>query len=703
MSATLKDPQYEKQKARSLDYGLRKSLKGRDIGTPPAVSDPELRELVANDLEQFLLRLFPKIFKWPFSEDQRLSIQQMDGVIDRGGLQAVADPRGTGKTQRAIRAALKAVLTGKRKYVCIVAATDKAARRIIKALKTIVCYNRLLYRLFPNELHGFPQLQGDNRKAPGQLINGQKTHISLKTDEIVFPQIPGSACAGAIISSCGITGNVRGQFHTPPGLDDGESEVINVDSESEDVIRPDLVIVDDPQTKESARSQGQTQERLEIIEGDVLGLSGPDTAIACMVLCTVIEKDDLSERLLNEAKWHGRRTKTIYKFPSDMKAWDAYFEDYEEAIRIGEPERINQAYEAQRDQLDAGCELAWSERKESGDVSAIQTAMHIWHRCGPIAFASEYQNTPLVESNESSKPSTSAIVSKLIGLQRGIVPKWATKLTAAVDCQMTCLFWMVVAWSDDFTGHIVDYGVTPEQPRNYFTLRDVAPTLQAVSGSSQPEGALRHGLDMVAEKIIGKAWQHEDGGQMRVSKMLVDAGYKPDTVHEFALRSPYAANVLPCLGLGITAAKVPMEKWPSRSNEKMGWHWVEKRGEKRKATYGQLDTYHWKVFLCERISAVMGEKGSLTVFGDRPETHRLLIDHLRAESCTPTFGHGRSLWEWKCDPGVDNHWFDTLASNCAAASMVGSTLPGSVVSVQPVKSQSFSELQKQAKLRARNQ
>ena len=256
---------------------------------------------------------------------------------------------------------------------------------------------------------------------------------------------------------------------------------------------------------------------------------------------------------------------------------------------------------------------------------------------------------------------------------------------------------MVVAWGDDFSEHIVDYGITPEQPRNYFTLRDVSPTLQQKSGSSQTEGAIRWGLDFLAETLIGRPWPHEDGGEIRIGRMLVDAGYKPDVVHEFAMRSPYASVVLPCHGLGITAAKTPMDRWPTKPNEQIGWHWVVKRGEKRRATYGQLDTYHWKTFLCERIAAVVGEKGAMTLFGDRPETHRLLFDHLNAESCTQTFGQGRSLWEWKQKAGVDNHWFDCLASNCAAASMIGSSLPGGEMKVAPVKRVRFSEMQRAKK------
>jgi hypothetical protein len=412
----------------------------------------------------------------------------MDSVITRGGLLAIADPRGTGKTQRAIRGAIKAILTGKRKYVVIIAATEKKARAIIKSIRTILCYSQILADLFPAEVHGFRQLGGNNRKAGGQLCNGKQTEISIGADSIAFGEIPGSVACGAIIASCGITGDVRGQFHT---LQSGR------------VIRPDLLLADDPQTKESARSVEQTNERLEIIEGDCLGLAGPDTSIACLVLCTVIEKGDLSEQILGATKWHGVRTKTIYDFPTDMKAWDEYFADMEEFIRLETPEKINETYLERREILDAGCVLAWEHRKEDGDLTSIQTAMHILHRVGSNAFGAEFQNDPVVDADESTKPTFKGIELKTIGLARGVVPNWANILTLTIDVQMTCLFWMLVAWKKiDFTGHIVNYGAWPEQERTYYTLKEVTPTLQDLSQTTQPQGALRWGLDSITKDML---------------------------------------------------------------------------------------------------------------------------------------------------------------------------------------------------------
>ncbi len=118
-----------------------------------------------------------------------------------------------------------------------------------------------------------------------------------------------------------------------------------------------------------------------------------------------------------------------------------------------------------------------------------------------------------------------------------------------------------------------------------------------------------------------------------------------------------------------------MMEWPKKEGEKHGWHWVMRAGvQGRHVRHVTHDTNHWKTFVAERCSAKSGERGSMTVFGTKPEQHRLLMDHLAAETCVKTFGRGREVWEWKMRPGQDNHWLDTLCGASVAASMCGAAL-----------------------------
>jgi len=71
----------------------------------------------------------------------------------------------------------------------------------------------------------------------------------------------------------------------------------------------------------------------------------------------------------------------------------------------------------------------------------------------------------------------------------------------------------------------------------------------------------------------------------------------------------------------------------------------------------------------------MGDRGCLSLFGEKPDAHRLLADHLTSEFRVKTTGRGRDVDEWKLRPGrPDNHWLDCLTGAAVAASMLGVSL-----------------------------
>jgi hypothetical protein len=73
----------------------------------------------------------------------------------------------------------------------------------------------------------------------------------------------------------------------------------------------------------------------------------------------------------------------------------------------------------------------------------------------------------------------------------------------------------------------------------------------------------------------------------------------------------------------------------------------------------------------------MGDRSCLTLFGDHPDLHRLLAEHLTSEYRVRTEGRGRSVDEWKMRPERgDNHWFDCLVGCAVGASMQGAVLAG---------------------------
>src|SRR5690606_26679792 len=165
---------------------------------------------------------------------------------------------------------------------------------------------------FPEVCHPIRSLEGIANRCGGQLCQGERTHIGWTATEVILPTIAGSAAAGAIIKVAGITGRIRGmKFKRPDGK----------------TVRPSLVILDDPQTDESARSLSQCANRERIIAGAVLGLAGPGKKISGIMPCTVIRPGDMADRVLDRdqhPEWNGERTRLVDAFPTNEKLWDEY-------------------------------------------------------------------------------------------------------------------------------------------------------------------------------------------------------------------------------------------------------------------------------------------------------------------------------------------------------------------------------------------
>jgi hypothetical protein len=172
--------------------------------------------------------------------------------------------------------------------------------------------------------------------------------IGWGVDEAVMPTIPASRCSGSIVRVSGITGNIREALHTRAN---GTQ------------VRPTLLVCDDPQTDQSARSILQTAERLGVVNGAISGLAGPGERTAIIIPCTVIQHGDLADQLLDRQKnpsWHGERTKLVYSFPTATKLWAEYARIRDESLRAdGDGHEATEFYAARREQMDAGAEVAW--------------------------------------------------------------------------------------------------------------------------------------------------------------------------------------------------------------------------------------------------------------------------------------------------------------------------------------------------------
>ncbi len=679
---------YEAMKEAARARNAELSAIGRDIGDIPEVVDPHRKARAATDFRFFCEAYFPQTFSLPWSDDHLKVIAKIETAVLRGGVFAMAMPRGSGKTTLAETACIWAMLTGAREFVCLIGSDAGHARNMLESIKVEFETNDHLLDDFPEAVFPIHALERIHNRAKGQLCNGKATRIVWTADEIVLPTIENSKASGAIIRVAGIESRIRGmKFKRADGR----------------AVRPSLVVLDDPQTDESARSDQQVRARMETLNGAILNLAGPGQKISGIMPCTVIRPGDMADQILDRDKhpaWQGERTKLVYAFPSNEKLWDKYAQLRADSFRNdGDGREATEFYRKHRKEMDAGAVIAWPQRHNEDELSAIQHAMNLRLQ-DERAFWAEYQNQPLPQDEGNSDQLTAdAIAAKTNGHPRSVIPIGASHLTMFIDVQGKLLFHTVVAWEDDFTGYVVDYGTYPDQQRPVFTLREVQKTLARVAPGAGLEGSIYAGLEKLTGEYLARRWRRDDGAEMRIERCLIDAnwGQSTDVVYQFCRQSAHAGLIMPSHGRYVGASSIPFSEYKRKTGERVGHHWrIPNVQGRRQVRHVVIDTNYWKSFVHARLAVAMGDPGNLSLFGRKPAEHQLLAEHLTAEYRVKTEARGRVVDEWKIRAGgPDNHWFDCLVGCAVAASVQGAVLPGTDAKAAPVRQRvRLSELQR---------
>ena len=666
---------YEERKEAERQRNAALSAAGRDIAPLPEVVNPERKKACERNFQLFCESYFPETYSLGWSPDHIKAIEKIETAVLTGGLFALAMPRGSGKSTLAETAAIWSMLYGHREFVTLIGATESAALEMLDSIKTELEVNENLAADFPEVCYPIEQLDGIANRCAGQHCNGERTRITWTSNEIVLPTIKDSKASGIIVRVAGITGRVRGMKYK---RSDGRS------------VRPTLVIIDDPQTSESAGSLEQTRKRVRVLAGDILGLAGPGQKISGIMPCTIIRPGDMADIILNRnthPDWNGEKTKMLYEFPKNMKLWDEYAEIRAEALRTdGNFQAATDFYLAHREEMDEGAVVSWDARYNHDEVSALQHAMNLKLQ-DEAAFQAEYQNDPLPEDlSDDTLLSVDEICGKVNGIARYRVPLACDRLTMFIDVQKALLFYTVVAWSEDFTGAIIDYGSWPDQHRRQFSLADANPTIQSTFPKAGFEGGLYAALTKLTDDYLGREWEREDGAVLKIERALVDAnwGQSTDIVYQFCRQSAHAGVIMPSHGRYVGASSKPMTEYRKQPGDRLGFNWmVPNVAGKRAIRHVIYDTNFWKSFIHTRLGVALGDKGNLSLYGRIPGVHQLLAEHLTAEYKVKTQGRGRTVDEWKIKPDrTDNHWLDCIAGCAVCASMLGAALPETL----PVKS-----------------
>jgi hypothetical protein len=644
----------DREAARSRE----RSRSVREIAPLPPIRNPQRRIKSRKNFRYFCEQYFKQKFVLSWSSYHLEVIKRIEEIlIQGGGKMALAMPRGSGKTTLVITAAIWALLYGHCRFIVAIGANKSEARKILDSVKSALVENKALLEDFPEAIYPFRKLNGSALLARGQLYLGELTQIEWKPDTLVFPKIAGSLSSGAILACVGITGAIRGKSKDMPG---GE------------VARPDVVVIDDPQTDSVAKSPDQVMKLESIINKTIEGLVGPAEELAMFMPCTVIQEGDLADRFLNHKlypQWRGMRFKMIEAMPERMDLWEKYKE-----LRKEDTVSATIFYKKNRSEMKAGAVIAWEANYTGNELDALQHAMNKWAD-NFETFMSEYQNEPIRPDASAAVVPSKTIRSRLNGLSWQTLPLESNVLTGFIDVHDDLLYYAVTAWSDDFTGFVIDYGTYPKQNRRYFSKNETGLETLNKHGEGRKDGAIQAGLVTLINYLLHANYEVDgdsDGAEHPAfNKLLIDTGYKPEIV-ENAIRLAVGRSsvVMPSKGKGIRSSQTPMSLYKQKTGERIGNHWLESTPLRRMRTV-TIDTNFWKCQVHDGFSLQAGNSGGITLWGRDPEVHRMFSEHLNGEIPKLTKTGENEVNEWQSVPNRDNHFFDCMVGCMVAASVCG--------------------------------
>ena len=446
---------------RNADAVRRIRIEQRTVRhTDPDPATKRARTRLEKSLTAWIKYHGGEAFDQPFSPDHIKVVKKIERAINKGGLFALAMPRGHGKSTLLKWCTMYCLLTGRRRYVVIVAATAEMAQAVVDFVRQQIQESDSLHAHYPHVTTYARATDGKAIKARFQLrADGKTSGIQWSKTTLVLPEVlsaDGEAYPsnGAILEGHGLTGAIRGKWK---------------DTKTGKVLRPDFVLLDDPQTRESAESESQCSMRERIITGDVLGLAGPRKKIAAVMPCTIVQPGDLAARFLDHGKhpeWSGETCRLVDTWPDEQEGlWAEYAHLYRDGISQGQGTvAAFDFYKRNRAAMDKGAAVCWKERIRDGEISALQTAENLLLETGD-QFWAEYQNEPKKHGVGMYALTPEIVQSRATGLAPGIVPEWAQTVIAATDINPSyALTTVIVAFGANQTAAVVWYGLFKSPP-----------------------------------------------------------------------------------------------------------------------------------------------------------------------------------------------------------------------------------------------
>ena len=663
-----------------------------DIGELPAVKDAARREACRLDLWEDLRIYYPRSTgKSPFSPEHRKIIERMQSSVLDGIEVWNCVFRGFAKTSIAVGTVIWALKYGHRKFIPFLAANKRMAVNLLRMVKTQFETNELLLADFPEICYPVKCLEGRNQRCAQQSHNGELTRIQWTAEEIWLPTIAGSKASSGIVAAFGITGALNGLVRTLPS---GEN------------IRPDWWLADDLQTRATARSPGEVDKRIDALQHSVMMLGGHDADIGGCVNGTLFKPNDVMEQLANPDLFPSFAGEVIPMMKSWPDAHESFWmTDYARVLKDFDPKlprdkmRAMQAatamYEPRRDEVDMGGLATWEHcfSAKKNEISAIQHAYNILILQGAEVFSTECQQQVYVGPGEAVQLDLSDVVLKLSGLGEGEVPLNATRLTCYIDTQDESFWYAVVAWTADFTGYVIQYGVWPDQHGRRDVSKSTLPEKlsKKYAHLKNREAIHRAALKDLCKEILGREWLDSARGVHKIAAACVDVadGDVRDTIPSWiAGQKEWRTILRPAIGAALKPGDLPFaeRKKDLKKEKRRGLYWREEIDPRTPGgSIIYIDTNSAKTFLANRWRAGGPrpdsdptyrpcEPGGLYLWGLDHRAHATVGAHQLSEWVNRLKHEksGRDIDIWQKKPNQqDNEWWDCLVGCAVLADMAG--------------------------------
>lgn len=599
----------------------------------------------------------------------------IEGIYERakyGGSKAYAAPRGDGKTEVCTGMIPYLMLACLVDYPVAVAATSKLASDIFKDVKYHFEVSEPLQEDFPEICDPIRALQGAPQRAGKQHVDGKLTRIVWSQDEFILPDIDGSPYGGYCMRYYGLDAAIRG---------------VRIRGK-----RPKLVLIDDPETRESAKSDMQSNDREQMIDRDVSGLGGQEGNCSIVVITTCQNRRSLSWKLTGEDKhgvkikpsYEGERFAAIAKWPTNGSLWDDYIAQRKVDQNEGDPygTKATELYLSKREAMDEGAEVINPGRydrrpRPDGEPREHSNLQHCYNFIadnGLAAFLAEYQNEPEPEAEVQTTGVTAGMVmSRVNTFERREIPEQTEVIVVGLDIGKYECHWVKGAWWGNATGAVLDYDIV----RTY--------GLDAKSSEMAIERALLSSLNTWAEEI------RSSGPPLLV---LVDSGDYTDAVYEFCRST--GPPFFPAKGYEGWRFRMPDESETKQPFQNAYASYQEHAD----VWLYNIDSWYWKNWVHERFSIQpldtgMFVDGSLSLFNPvANKQHLTYAKQIVAEELQIVFEPGKGERKKWAPLSAANHYLDATAYMCCAAACTGMRL---ISSEQPVSERVREKAKSEAK------